>query len=374
MNQKLETRPPIGVLIVDDSAFMRTALSRLIGTDPDLCVLGTAGSGAEALERIGPLNPDVITLDVEMPGLDGLETLRRIMARFPRPVIMVSSATERDADITFNALGLGAFDYVPKRLSSTSLDIVHIQADLIAKVKAAAHAGPRTAARKPPQPVASLERETFPVTPAIVALGTSTGGPKALQEILPLLPPDLSVPILIVQHMPVGFTTPFALRLNALCQVPVREAAHQETIQAGTVYIAPAGLHLTVERRSDSRPSICLSPQPENHLHIPSVDIMMQSVATVYRGLAMGVIMTGMGSDGALGMKAIHREGGLTVGQDESSCTVYGMPRACAESGVLRRVVPLSQIPQQIMMATRPRKVAGSGSRSALRPKHSASV
>jgi two-component system chemotaxis response regulator CheB len=359
MNRTLETRLQIGVLIVDDSAFMRTALSRMIASDPQLCVLGTARSGEEALEKIGVLNPDVITLDVEMPGIDGLETLRRIMAQCPRPVIMVSSATVADAETTFNALSAGAFDYVPKRLSSTSLDIIHIQSDLVVKIKAAAHSRrSRSGARKPPQSAASLDRSTFSTSPAIVALGTSTGGPKALQEILPLLTPDLSVPILIVQHMPMGFTTPFALRLNSLCQVPIREAVHRETIQAGTVYIAPAGIHMTVERLADSRPTIYLSPQPENHLHMPSVDILMESVAAVYRNLSMGVIMTGMGSDGALGMTAIHREGGVTIGQDEASCTVYGMPRVCAELGVLDRVVPLSQIPQQIMMATRSRKRA----------------
>ncbi len=359
---------------MDDSAFMRTALSRMIISDTDLCVLGTACSGEEALEKIAVLNPDVITLDVEMPGLDGLETLRRIMAQYPRPVIMVSSATVADAEITFNALSAGAFDYVPKRLSSTSLDVTHIQSDLVAKIRAAAHSDrSQPAARKPPQSAAWLDRNTldrntldrstldrsiFPTSPAIVALGTSTGGPKALEEILPLLTPELSVPILIVQHMPPGFTTPFALRLNSLCQVPIREAVHGETIEDGTVYIAPAGIHTTVERPSDSRPTICLSPQPENQVHTPSVDVLMLSVAATYRNLSMGVIMTGMGSDGAVGMAAIHREGGVTVGQDEASCTVYGMPRVCAESGILDRVVPLSQIPQQIMMATRSRKRA----------------
>ncbi len=359
MTPQLHTRPQIGVLIVDDSAFMRTALSRMIGSDPALCVLGTARSGDEALERIGPLNPDVITLDVEMPGLAGLETLRCIMAQFPRPVIMVSSSTVKDAEATFSALSAGAFDYVPKQLSSTSLDIVHIQGDLIAKIKAAAHSHrAQSAARKLPQAVAALERETFPTIPAIVAIGTSTGGPKALQEILPMLTPDLSVPILIVQHMPMGFTTPFALRLNSLCRVPVREAAHHDTIQAGSVYIAPAGLHMTVERHSDSRPTICLSLHPEKYPHIPSVDVLMLSIAAAYRSLSMGVIMTGMGSDGALGMKAIYRQGGLTVGQDEASCIMYGMPRACAELGILHRIVPLSLIPYQIMLATRSRKRA----------------
>jgi two-component system chemotaxis response regulator CheB len=265
----------------------------------------------------------------------------------------------KDAEATFSALSAGAFDYVPKQLSSTSLDIVHIQADLVAKIKAAAHSHrAQSAARKQPQAVAAPGRETFPTNPTIVAIGTSTGGPKALQEILPMLTRDLSVPILIVQHMPLGFTTPFALRLNSLCQVPVREAAHREAIQAGTVYIAPAGIHMTVERHSDSRPTICLSLHPEKYLHTPSVDILMQSIAAAYRSLAMGVIMTGMGSDGALGMKAIYSQGGLTVGQDEASCIMYGMPRACAELGILHRIVPLSLIPHQIMLATRSRKRA----------------
>jgi two-component system chemotaxis response regulator CheB len=194
--------------------------------------------------------------------------------------------------------------------------------------------------------------------PAIVALGTSTGGPKALQNILPLFPPDLSVPILIVQHMPPGFTAPFAQRMNTLCSVTVREATHGEPIQPGVVYIAPAGMHMTVDRPSDSRAIICLDTHPEDCLHIPSVDVLMKSVAEAFRELALGVIMTGMGCDGAQGMKSIYRKGGLTIGQDETSCTVYSMPRACAELGVLSRVVPLSEIPGQILHATRYRRRA----------------
>jgi two-component system chemotaxis response regulator CheB len=348
------------VLVVDDSAFMRTALSRMIASDPAMKVVGTAGSGSEALDIIRVLDPDVITLDVEMPGLNGLETLRQIMAMYPRPVIMVSAVTEKDAEITFTALGAGAFDYVPKQLCSTSLDIAHIRQDLIAKIRAAAlWCSSRSAHGKKPFSSATpgaLDK-SFP-SPAIVALGTSTGGPKALQEILPLLPRDLSVPILVVQHMPPGFTTPFAHRLNSLCAVTVREAAHGDHILPGVVYIAPAGMHMTVERPSESLGSICLDSQPNNCLHMPSVDIMMKSVAKKFRNSAMGVIMTGMGSDGAQGMKAIHREGGLTVGQDEASCIVYGMPRACAELGILNCVVPLSQIPTQILQATNYRKRA----------------
>jgi two-component system, chemotaxis family, protein-glutamate methylesterase/glutaminase len=350
------TRLPIRVLVVDDSAFMRTALSRMISSESGIEVAATARNGADALEKIATLDPDVVTLDVEMPGLNGLETLRYIMQRFPRPVIMVSSVTERDAEDTFNALAAGAFDYVPKHLAPTSLDILHIRHDLVTKIRAAAQSRmPSHAsilARKPPQPSALESPEkAFASKAAIVALGVSTGGPKALQEILPLFPHDLSVPILIVQHMPPGFTAPFAQRLNTLCSVTVREATHAESILPGVIYFAPSGTHMSVQRVSASRTIICLDTQPENYLHVPSVDVLMNSVAAAFKDLALGIIMTGMGSDGAAGMQSIHRQGGLTIGQDEATCTVYGMPRACAELGILNRVVPLSQIPDQVLEA-----------------------
>jgi two-component system chemotaxis response regulator CheB len=198
----------IKVLIVDDSAFMRTALSRMVACDADLAVVGVAANGTEALQKIPVLNPDVVTLDMEMPGLDGLETLRRVMAEFPRPVIMVSSVTLKGAEATFSALEAGAFDYVPKQLSSTSLNIVHIREDLLSKIKTAAGsrrpANHQAAARKPPRPVELSVRGGKSLTPAMIAIGISTGGPKALQEILPALPADLTVPIVIVQHMPPG--------------------------------------------------------------------------------------------------------------------------------------------------------------------------
>jgi len=349
------------VLIADDSAFMRTALSRMIASEPDLWVVGTACNGTEVLEKAAALDPDVITLDVEMPGMDGIEALRCIMAQFPRPVIMVSSATSKDAEITFNALSLGAFDYVPKQLASSSLDIIHIRDDLIAKVKVAGEVRRcrgSASTRRPAGAVRPLFTEVLPAPVSLVALGTSTGGPKALQDILPVLPHDLPVPILVVQHMPAGFTGPFAERLNNICAVSVREASDGEVAQPGVVYIAPAGKHMTVERATESRALLRVSDQPESQLHTPSVDVMMGSAAAAFRSQAMGIIMTGMGSDGALGMKAIHRAGGWTIGQDEHSCAVYGMPRACAEQGTLHRVVPLSQIPRQILQATRYRKLA----------------
>ncbi len=367
MKKDPEIRSRITVLVVDDSAFMRTALSRMISSDPDLQVTGTACDGAEALEKIASLDPDVVTLDIEMPRLGGLETLRCIMAERPRPVIMVSATTVNNAEITFKALGAGAFDYVPKQLSPHSLDIPHIQTELIAKIKGAAQSTRSHSAlpvpRKPPQAAVANEGQAFPIAPEsvpprIVAIGISTGGPKALEEILPLLPQDLSVPLLIVQHMPPGFTAPFAQRLNALCSVQVREATHGEVVYPGVVYIAPSGIHMTVERSSASRAAICLTSHPGNCPHTPSIDVLMQSVASTFKSLAMGVIMTGMGADGALGMKAIRREGGHTVGQDEASCAVYGMPRVCAELGVLQRVLSLSEIPRYIVQATRHYRLA----------------
>jgi two-component system chemotaxis response regulator CheB len=351
-----ENARPVSVLVVDDSAFMRTALARMVNSDPALRVTGTAQNGMQALERIVELQPDVVTLDVEMPGLNGLETLKRIMHDLPRPVIMVSSLTQAGAETTLEALEIGAFDYVSKQESLTALDVVKIRDDLVARIKAAAEMSHRRSAFHAPSrpaPVRNPVSRTLAVQPTVVALGTSTGGPKALQQMLPLLPGDLPVGVLVVQHMPVGFTGPFASRLDLLCQLQVKEAAHDQTIEAGVVYIAPAGQHLTVMRRNSAKVVTWLSASPEGTLHRPSVDVMMLSVAEVFGALAMGVIMTGMGADGVQGMKAIRNAGGLTVGQDEASCTVYGMPRSCAEAGVLQRVVSLAQIPGEILQATR---------------------
>lgn len=356
MTENVSTR----VLVVDDSAFMRTALARMIASDQEFQVVGTASNGSEALARIESLDPDVITLDMQMPGMNGLDTLRAIMSQFPRPVIMVSAATEKDAEDTFNALAAGAFDYLPKQLSSASLEIAHIREDLIAKIRAAAasRAAHFVPGRKPPQSTVVDTERRATIAPAIIAIGSSTGGPRALQEILPRFPRNLPVPILIVQHMPSGFTAAFAQRLNNTCALTVKEAADEDLIRSGVAYIAPAGVHLTVQRHSESQSYIQLNPQPKDCLHIPSVDVMMKSVAENYGCRALGVILTGMGSDGAEGMQAIHKRGGLTIGQDESTCTVYGMPRACAELGVLNRIAPLSDIPGQILQALQYRKRA----------------
>jgi two-component system chemotaxis response regulator CheB len=351
----------IRVLVADDSIFMRTALTRMIESDPGLTVVGTATHGLEALEKAVELDPDVVTLDLDMPRLDGLKTLRRMMQESPRPVIVVSALSQAGAEAMLTALDTGAFDCIGKPTAAGHLDIVRIREDLVAKVKAAAAA---TWLRcKPvllPAPVgAESVAPGSPEAPEVIAIGASTGGPLALQRILSQLPGDLPAGILIVQHMPRGFTDPFARRLNSLSRLRVREAVANDVVEPGVALLAPAGMHLAVCRRggagnSGGRVIVRLSDQPSEARHIPSVDVMMMSVAETYGAHAMGVLLTGMGTDGARGIKEIHDRGGFTVGQDEASCAVYGMPRAAAELGALSRVAALHSIADEIVLTAFP--------------------
>lgn len=362
MSRLSTTRLPARVLVVDDSAFMRIELSRMISSESGFEVVGTAGSGFEALEKIPLLNPDLITLDLKMPGLDGLETLRQVMHHFPRPVIIVSGSGERNPEVAAHARRLGAFGYVSKQLSSFTLDIFQIREELLAKLQAAAEMRTSHAARtleEKPSAWISLKPEQLLAAPAeIVAIGASTGGPRALQQILPILPTDLPVPVLVVQHMPAGFSERFAKNLNAMSAVQVKEAVHREFLHPGVVYVAPTGTHMTVQRLSDSQSFLWLDIEPSNRMHTPSIDVMMESVAKAFGDRALGIILSGMGSDGAEGIKAIHRKGGLTIGQDEASCVVASMPRACAALDLLSCVLPLAKIPAQIVDATQPGKRA----------------
>jgi len=351
---------PIRVLIADDSAFMRTAISRMVQSDPELSVVGMAKDGVEALSLVDSLDPDVVTLDIEMPRLNGLQALKRIMTESPRPVIMISSLTQEGVRATLDAFELGAFDCIPKQLSYASLDIIKIRQRLIDQIRHAAlrrhHMAP--VLQVPPPSVAAAIAAPPPGRQAqiaikLVAIGISTGGPKALQQILPKLPAELAAGVLIVQHMPVGFTGPFAERLHGLSHIAIREATQGALIEPGVALIAPAGWQTTLVPRNGGKLAVHLSKAPNDTPHIPSVDVMMCSVAETCGPRAMGIIMTGMGTDGTLGMQAIHRAGGLTLGQDEASCAVYGMPRACAEAGVLKLVVPLHRIPNEIVWATR---------------------
>lgn len=353
----------IRILVVDDSPFMRKSLQKMLEEAPDLRVVATARDGVDALEKIEEHQPDIVTLDIEMPRMDGLTCLKRIMAERPMPVLMVSSLTQEGAKATLDALAAGALDFIPKESGFASLSIMQIQHDLQEKVRRLA-TSPRFHRPSPqaiqPQGAATPARPAAPPVPRppspagaglsasppaeLLVIGSSTGGPKALQDILPTIPAGLPVPCLIVQHMPSTFTKPFAERLDGLCQVTVKEAEQGEPLKAGTVYIAPGGIHMTYGARG---PKGCveLSPEPMSSLHRPSVDVLFLSVAEQFKGTVLAGILTGMGSDGAKGMEQLKRRGAHTFAEAEETCVVYGMPRAAAERGCVDLVTPLPDIP-----------------------------
>lgn len=356
---------PIRVLVVDDSPFMRKALERMLQA-PDIQVVGTARDGLDALDKISQLAPDIVTLDVEMPRLDGLGCLKRIMAEMPRPVLMVSSLTQEGAQATLEALASGAVDFIPKETSLASTSILQIQQDLQEKVRKLARS-PRFRQSRPvpppaPAPAPGTGFVSATPTPAppppqavarvgalsgaraeLLAIGCSTGGPKALQDLLPALPRTLPVPCLIVQHMPATFTKAFADRLNGLCQVRVKEAEHNEPAVPGCVYIAPGGMHMLYRQRG-SGGFIELSAEPAASLHRPSVDVLFQSIAESSTRQVLAMILTGMGSDGTRGMVALKGRGAHTLAEAEESCVVYGMPRAAFERGCVDQVAPLQDM------------------------------
>lgn len=338
----------IKVLVVDDSAFMRKAISSMLSSDPEITVIGTARDGEEAIDQVLRLKPDVVTLDVEMPRMSGLDTLKVLMERAPLPVLMLSSLTTEGAKETLKALELGAVDFIPKNLEDLSLNIVKIEHDLVMKVKGVARKRIKRRAA-PTEPLIPSGPRTYSGKIAVVAIGVSTGGPKALQDVLPLFPENFPVPILVVQHMPKGFTGPFAERLNQLSRLKIKEAEDGEALRSGIAYIAPGGLHLRAVKRRVTEVNLELSDQPDDLLHRPSVDVMMLSVAESFSGRCVGVIMTGMGNDGLEGMRAIKNSGGKTIAQDEESCIVYGMPKAVVEAGIADKVVPLPNLAGEIV-------------------------
>jgi two-component system chemotaxis response regulator CheB len=354
---------PIRVLIVDDSSFMRKSIERMLAAD-DIQVVGTARDGIDALEKIPVLKPDIVTMDVEMPRMDGLTCLKRIMVECPMPVLMFSSLTHEGAKATLDALALGALDFVAKEKSYDTGDegVLRVQERLREKIRGltrtskfkARPARAEQAAPPPPPAVrakAAAGPTTFPAHPRaeMIVLGCSTGGPKALQEFLPFLPKALPVPMLIVQHMPASFTKPFADRLNGISQVEIKEAANGDVPQAGHVYIAPGGIHMHLRSRA-GRYSIELNPEPAGTLHRPSVDVLFQSA---FESCGSGtqlisIILTGMGSDGALGMQKLKQKGAYTMAEAESSCVVYGMPKAAAELGCVDIVMPVQNMAEVI--------------------------
>jgi two-component system chemotaxis response regulator CheB len=349
----------IKVLVVDDSAFMRKALTSMLQEDPEIKVIGTARDGVEAIQMIQDLKPDIVTMDVEMPRMDGITALREIMQKCPVPVIMVSSLTTEGAKVTLEALEVGAVDFIPKNLAELSVNIVKIKGMLIEKIKTIGKRGiiKRRTIAKPAETKIETPKVEIPkvrVTTerkvGIVSIGTSTGGPKALQEIIPKLPKDFPVPIVIAQHMPPNFTKPFAERLDQLSQLSVKEAEEGETIKPGIVYIAPGRGHMRLKRRGIET-LVNISEDKEEFIYRPSVDALMLSVADCFPGRSLGVILTGMGNDGAKGCKKIKENGGRIFAQNEESCVVYGMPRAVIEAGIADKVVPLEEMAGEIINA-----------------------
>ena len=357
---EIVTRAPVRVLVADPSAVVRTAVRRMLESDDQVQVIGTAQDGEQALSKTLALAPDVVALDIHLRHSGGLNTLREIMRRCPRPVVILSESDGEAAEETLQALDEGAFDYAPKQLAGEPREMARLRYELVSKVKAAARAARQQVKAATPSEHSFIDGpRSDMLSPArVICIGSSTGGPKALQQILPRLPTDLPASVLLVQHMPNGFTGPFARRLDSLCAMEVREAHADDDIEPGVILVAPAGWHMSAHRRNASFSTVQLSKAPENLLHRPSVDVLMNSAAEIFHEACMGIILTGMGADGTRGMKAIYDHGGMTVGQDEASCAVYGMPRTCGELGVLRRTVPLSAINGEILAATRYRQVS----------------
>lgn len=352
----------IKVVIVDDSAFMRKAIGNLLAKDPEIEVIGTATNGLEALDVIKELDPDVVTLDIEMPKMDGITALGRIMAEMPRPVLMISSLTTQGAEVTLRALEIGAVDFVAKPSSTVSLGMFDLESELRQKVKAVAArrkfmCRPATARAAAPGVCAPvIDKPAYAVVrPAgqrqlrdIVAIGVSTGGPPAVQKVLTALPADFPAPILIAQHMPAAFTGPFAARLNNLCKITVKEAEHGEKLRDGVAYISPGGRHMTIEARLSNR-SVVISDEPKSALYKPSANELIGSVGEKTGSRSLGVVLTGMGSDGLAGAKILKAKGGRMLAQNEASCVVYGMPKAIVDGGLADEILDINDIAPAIM-------------------------
>jgi two-component system chemotaxis response regulator CheB len=335
---------PMRVLVVDDSALMRRLIPKILEREPSIQVVGTAMDGHFALKKIEELSPQVVTLDLEMPGLNGIDTLKEIMRRWGLPVIVVSSHSTAGASITLKALALGAFDFVakPKDVSATMPAIAD---ELIRKIRAAAHHGVVQQQFLPDEaPGVQLPKQP-PVAPtSIVAIGVSTGGPNALQYLFSKLPVDFAGSILVVQHMPDGFTELFAKRLDETCPIRVKEAQSGDLLVAGRALICPGNRHMKVRKMPLGNVAFLTDDPPVNG-HRPSVDVLFRSVAEEFGPQVMAVLMTGMGEDGAVGMGAIRATGGITVAQSEKTCVVFGMPKAAIERGFVMKTVHLQDLP-----------------------------
>jgi len=346
---------PIRVLVVDDSAFMRKAISMLLEEDSEIEVIGTARDGLEAIEKAKELKPDVMTLDVEMPRMDGITALKQIMSENPLPVLMLSSMTVEGAQATMDALSAGAVDFIPKQISYVSMDISKVKQDLISKIKAIARRHPKLITRPAPARILKSKRPA-PISSSnaqIVLIGISTGGPFSLQKVIPLLSEEFPLPIAIVQHMPPLFTKSLAERLDSLSLIEVCEAKDGMELTQGKAFIAPGGLHVRF-RREGAKVFIVTSRSPEDTLHHPSVDVMFSSAYDIFGGKILAAVMTGMGKDGLEGAKLIKSAGGKILAQSEDTCVVYGMPKAIVDANLADAVVALDDMASTISSAVSP--------------------
>ncbi|TCK61869.1 protein-glutamate methylesterase/protein-glutamine glutaminase [Seleniivibrio woodruffii] len=343
----------VRVLVVDDSALMRKKIKEMLDESFGIEVIDTARNGEDAIAKAEALKPDVITLDVNMPVMDGLTALRIIHEKKICPVIMLSSLTQEGANTTFQALELGAFDFVAKPSGTVSRDIETVKRELAIKVKAAAGMGLSKLTRRTDRaviekhmievPESSLSSADFKV----VCIGISTGGPKTIFEVLPHIPQDINAAIFMVQHMPVGFTESYARRLNESCRITVKEAEAGDIVTPGVCYVGRAGNHMTMYKKMNGDVTLRLGKTPD-HAFIPSVDIMMESASGVYGSKTLGVLMTGMGNDGAASMCLIKKAGGYTIAESEETAVVYGMPKEAVNRGCTDIVLPSYKIAAEI--------------------------
>lgn len=344
------------ILIVDDSSFMRMAIRSVLSKDPSFDIVGTAADGIEGVEKAIALKPDLITMDIEMPRMDGISALKQIMAKAPTKVIMVSTLTNEGAKSTFEALDAGALDYIPKNVTDSSDAQNIFRQELLRKVKEAVasriHRFPGAASAQLRSTAATVSVAPRPKSSKFlgkkiqyVGIGASTGGPVALQEVLSRIPVNFPYGIMVGIHMPKAFTGPYADRLNAKCSMTIREAVDGDILKPGLALVAPGGMHTTLVRQGTH---IVVKTKPTTdypqYVYIPSVDLMMSSMAEATAGAMLGVILTGMGSDGFKGMQLLKQKGGITIAQDEATSTIYGMPKACVDGGVADEVLPLGQI------------------------------
>jgi two-component system, chemotaxis family, protein-glutamate methylesterase/glutaminase len=341
---------PITVLVVDDSALMRKLVTDIFSSDPAFLVLGQARDGADALKKVEALRPQLVTLDVEMPVMDGLSALTEIMRRFPTPVIMLSSLTQAGADMTFRCLDAGAVDFVGKPSGSISLDIKRVDIELLQKAKEAVRANVHrlaTPAKKivpvsitRPQANAPMRSASYSHRSGVLVIGASTGGPRALQLLVPALPGNLEVPVVIIQHMPPGFTVSLAKRLDSESALTVREAVAGDVLRPGHILIAPGGPHLQFHAQGMA----CITDEPPIHGVRPAIDVTLASLIHLYGANIVPILLTGMGKDGARSLKMLHDMGAETFAEDESTCVVYGMPKAADELGGVSHLLPLQDL------------------------------